>query len=106
MDEVQVTDSPERSRFEITVDGHLAGFADYRRREDRVILTHTEIDSAYQGQGLAGRLTGTTLDAIRAEGRRVTPLCPYIANYITKHREYADLVDERYPGKFTAGGGA
>jgi predicted GNAT family acetyltransferase len=30
---------------------------------------------------------------VRAEGSRVVPLCPFIASYIERHAEYADLVD-------------
>ncbi|HTK62476.1 MAG TPA: GNAT family N-acetyltransferase [Pseudonocardia sp.] len=94
--DVSVTDAPERSRYEITVDGKLAGFADYRTRADRVVITHSEIDDAYQGRGLAGRLTRTALDDIRAKDLLVTPLCPYTASYIRKHPEYVDLVDDNH----------
>lgn len=100
-DRVRVVDVPDSSRFEIRVDGALAGFADYRRRSDRVVLTHTEVDSAYQGQGLAGRLTREVLDRIRGEGLYVTPLCPYVADYIQQHPEYSDLVDERHRAEVT-----
>lgn len=93
---VVVADAPDRSRYEITVDGTLAGFADYRERDGRIVITHSEIDDAYQGRGLAGRLTRTALDDIRARGLLVAPLCPYTASYIRKHPEYVDLVDEKH----------
>jgi hypothetical protein len=32
----QVRDNPELARFEISVDDRLAGYAQYRRRSDRV----------------------------------------------------------------------
>jgi hypothetical protein len=91
-----VTDVPERSRYEIAVDGQLAGFADYRTSADRIVITHSEIDDAYQGRGLAGTLTRYALDDIRAKGLLVTPLCPYTSGYIRKHPEYVDLVDEQH----------
>lgn len=90
---VRVTDRSDRSRFEITVDGVLAGFAEYRRSPGRVVITHTEIDDAHQGRGLAGRLTAGALDAVRREGALVTPLCEYTAAYLGKHPEYQDLLD-------------
>ncbi|MCX2732606.1 GNAT family N-acetyltransferase [Saccharopolyspora sp. NFXS83] len=92
---VRVTDRSDRSRFEITVDGVLAGFAEYRRTPGRVVITHTEIDDAHQGRGLAGRLTAGALDVVRDEGALVTPLCEYTAAYIGKHPQYQDLVDDR-----------
>ena len=91
-----VTDAPERSRYEITVDGKLAGFADYRTHPDRIVIIHSEIDDSYQGRGLAGMLTRTALDDIRAKGLLVTPQCPYTASYIRKHPEYVDLVDDKH----------
>lgn len=93
---VVVTDVDERSRFEITVDGTLAGFADYRAAPGRLVITHSEIDGAYQGRGLAGTLTKAALGSIRQRGLLVTPRCPYTASYIRKHPEYVDLVDETH----------
>lgn len=89
-----IADAPGRSRFEIRVDGDLVGFADYRRRPGRLALTHTEVDDAHQGRGLAARLTRFALDAVREQGLQVNPICPYVADYIRRHPEYADLVHE------------
>lgn len=98
---VHVTDKPDRNRFEITVDGQQAGFAEYRSRPGRVVLTHTEVDDAFQGQGIAGKLTRAALDSIREQGKQVTPLCPYVAEYIKKHPEYGDMVDEAHRAAVT-----
>ncbi|WP_028924596.1 GNAT family N-acetyltransferase [Pseudonocardia acaciae] len=97
--EVLVRDAPDRSRFEITVDGKLAGFSEYRSRPGRIVFTHTEVDDAYQGRGLAGRLVRAALDRARRLELEVTPLCPYVANYIRRHPEYLDLVDEHHRGQ-------
>lgn len=93
--DVQVVRDPERKRFEIVVDGALAGFAQYQYQPGRVVFTHTEIDPAHQGRGWAGRLARAALDAARDEGLRVVPRCWFIADYIRKHPEYVDLVDEQ-----------
>jgi len=65
-----------------------------RRRIRRLLFTHTEVDDAYQGQGVAGQLARSVLDAARQRSLTVTPQCDYIAGYIGKHSEYADLVGE------------
>jgi predicted GNAT family acetyltransferase len=88
-----VRDDPQLLRFEIHDDGKLAGFAQYVRRPGRIFFVHTEIDPAFEGRGLGSRLAAGALDATRATGERVVPLCPFIAQYIERHREYADLVD-------------
>lgn len=92
-DEIEVVDTPEDRRFVIRVDGTDAGFAEYTRRGDRLILTHTEIDPAFEGRGLGSRLARAALDAARAAGDAVVPLCPFMAGYVEKHDEYDDLVD-------------
>jgi uncharacterized protein len=88
-----VRDNTERRRFEVVVDGDVAGFAEYQRRGGRIIFVHTQIDAAHEGQGLASTLARAALDAAREAGEPVIPLCPFIAAYIERHEEYADLVD-------------
>ena len=91
-----VQDDPDHSRYEIRVDGEVAGVADYRRRDDRITFTHTEVDDAYEGQGLGSQLVRTVLDEARAAGLAVHPSCPFIADYIRQHPDdYLDLVPER-----------
>lgn len=89
----EVRDNAERRRFEVVVDGGVAGFAEYQRRGGRIIFVHTQIDPAHEGQGLASALARAALDAARETGEPVVPLCPFIAAYIERHEEYADLVD-------------
>ena len=92
---IEVRDNPERTRFEISSDGAAAGFAQYVTRPGRVIFVHTEIDPAFEGQGLGSALAKAALDHVRAQGARVVPLCPFIARYIERHPDYADLVDHQ-----------
>jgi uncharacterized protein len=90
---IDIVDVPERGAFEIRVDGKPAGHADYKRDGNRRIFTHTEIDPAFGGQGLGGKLAAFALDATRAAGERIVPRCPFIRGYLGKHPEYADVVD-------------
>jgi hypothetical protein len=89
---VTVFDVPEWGRFEIHVDGKLAGFAAYRIGPGTITFTHTEIDDAYGGRGLGGTLARAALDAARARGLRVVPECPFIRRWIGRHEDYQDLV--------------
>ena len=59
----------------------------------RILFVHTEIDPAFEGRGLGSQLASAALDATRATGERIVPFCPFIANYVEHHPEYADLVD-------------
>lgn len=91
--DVGVLDVPERSRFEIRVDGELAGFTEYRRRPGLIAFTHTLIDPRFEGRGLASRLVQTALSEARSAGLAVLPFCPFVRVYIAGHsEEYLDLV--------------
>ena len=84
---------PARSRYEVTVDGELAGFAEYRQVEGARVFTHTEVLDAFEGKGVGSTLARGALEDVRASGRRLVALCPFIAAYLENHGEYADLVD-------------
>ena len=90
-----VTDAPERDRYELSVDGEVVGFAAYQRRDDRLVLTHTEVDEDREGQGLGSRLATGVLDDLRQRGLRAVVRCPFIGAYVERHPEYADVVDDR-----------
>jgi predicted GNAT family acetyltransferase len=93
MSQVEVRNAPEQSRYEVHVDGRLAGFAAYSLQADTIVFTHTEVDDDLEGQGIGSALARGALDDVRAAGeRRVVPRCPFIAGWIDKHPEYADLV--------------
>ena len=95
-----VVDNPNGREFELRDGSKVIGSAKYllyRPSEDqpkRVIFYHTVVDDAYAGQGLAARLAGHALDATVAAGRRIVPVCPYIATYLRQHPEYAGQVDQ------------
>ncbi len=89
----QVLDNAAESRYEVFSDGRLAGFALYRLHRDRVTMYHTEIDPAFEGEGLGSELAREALGDIRSRGLMVEPLCPFIAAFIRDHAdEYLDLV--------------
>ena len=88
------TDNPAASRYELHVDGDLAGFVDYQLRGKVISLIHTEIEPAFQGAHLATILARFSLDHARKRGLAVLPYCPYISSWMRKHPEYADLVPE------------
>ena len=96
MTDVTVRDNPGLSRFEAYVDGRLAGFSAYELTDGVITFTHTEVDDAFEGQGVGSALVRWELDFVRAEGgRRVRPLCPFVRAWIDKHPDYADLT--RHP---------
>ena len=90
----EVRDQPDLQRFEIRVDGELAGFARYVRKGGRIYFVHTEIEPEFEGQGVGTVLARDALDSVRATGEPVVPLCPFIAAFIEHHPDYNALVDK------------
>ena len=73
-----VFDNVAEHQFELVVDGFTA-FAAYQRDGNAIVFTHTEVPPELQGQGVGSALARGALDAARAEGAEVVPLCPFIA---------------------------
>jgi predicted GNAT family acetyltransferase len=90
--ELTVRDAPERSRFEVYEADELAGFVDSVRRGDAVALPHTEVDPPRGGRGVATALVRSALTALRERDESVLPQCPFVAAFIRKNPEFADLV--------------
>ncbi|REE98978.1 GNAT family N-acetyltransferase [Thermomonospora umbrina] len=88
----EISDNAAESRYEIRLDGRLAGFAEYRLRDDTVAFTHTEIDPEFGGRGLGSALARGALDDVRSRSLRAVPHCSFIKGYIDRHPEYAELV--------------
>jgi uncharacterized protein len=97
---VTVVDVSERSRFEVLVDGEIAGFTEYRRRPGLIAFIHTLIDPRFEGQGLGSQLVRTALSEARSDRLSVLPFCPFVRSYIAGHTEYLDLVPEKMRAQF------
>jgi len=89
-----VSDNPTADRYEVHVDGALAGFADRHQRGEVLTLPHTVVDPQFQGRGLAALLVRRALDDARRLGLTVAPTCSYVASYISEHPDDLDLVPE------------
>jgi predicted GNAT family acetyltransferase len=86
-----VRDNPAENRFELEVSGHLA-VAYYQLAPGIITFTHTEVPPALGGQGVGSRLIKGALEQVRARGLKVVAKCDFVAGYIGKHKEFADLV--------------
>ena len=84
--------NPERSRYEISLDGNVVGIADYYESGDSLVFPHTEIDAEMRGQGLGEQLVRAALDDVRATGRKIVPRCWFVAEFVELNPAYGDLV--------------
>jgi hypothetical protein len=88
--EIVVRDNASEHRYDILVDGDLAGFAVYRDEPGRRIFVHTKVDPDYEGQGIGSSLARGALEDARARGLATVARCPFIAAYVARHPEFAN----------------
>ncbi len=86
-----LTNNTALNRFEMPVDGQIA-FVVYRRHGDVLQLNHAEVPTVLEGRGIGSQLVRATLDHVRVEGLKVVPRCPFIASFMRRNPEYADLL--------------
>ncbi|MGD9949947.1 MAG: GNAT family N-acetyltransferase [Desulfobulbus sp.] len=79
-------------RFECIIDGKTA-FLEYKTQGPGVLVfPHTYVPPELRGRNLAAILTRFALDDARQQGKKVTPLCSYVAVFMERHKEYKDLM--------------
>jgi predicted GNAT family acetyltransferase len=79
--------------YTIAVDDKAVGHADYADRGDQRVFYHTVIDPEFGGRGLATILLEEALNAARADGKRIVPVCSMVGTVLKKHPEFDDVTD-------------
>lgn len=92
MADVQVIDNAAAGRFEVELDGEVA-FAEYRLKDDKIILPHTVVPPAFEGKGVASALAKAAFGYARERKLTVVPTCPFMSAWVKKHPEQQDIVD-------------
>lgn len=79
-------------RFESTV-GHQKVFIDYKERNQKIYLIHTEVPEELTGQGIQSALIEQTLHAIEEKGYKLVALCPAVVAFIRRRPQWKRIVD-------------
>lgn len=87
--------APDRHRYEIRDGQAVIDYALYRLPPGghHVDFIHTEVNEDYNGRGLGSTLVAFALEDAQAASKRIIPHCPYVAAWIKRHPEYADVTD-------------
>ena len=99
---LDISNDQVNSRFEAYIGGKTA-FLVYRRMPGKLVLVHTEVPTAFAGQGIGSKLVRTGIEYAREQGLTVVPLCAFATDYLRRHQEYADLVHPDYRTRLTEG---
>ena len=68
------------------------GVAEFDAQDGRWSITHTEVDPAYGGQGIARRLIEEIIAEARRTGKKIVPVCSYAEKMMTGKEEYRDVL--------------
>jgi uncharacterized protein len=88
---LELINNREASRFEVPLGKDFA-FIDYDKEGNVYYFNHTEVPIENEGQGIASKMTKMALEAVKAEGAQLVPLCPYTRAYLERHPEYNVIV--------------
>jgi len=86
-----VLDNAEEGRFELKLEGQTA-YVYYELKPGKITFMHTDVPLVMSGKGVASRLIKGALEQARARGLKVVADCPFVAGYLGKHPEFADLI--------------
>ena len=79
-------------RLTLVIDGRPAAFIEYYLFGRVAIVTHTEVNTGHEGQGMGTKIACRTLDRFDAKGYQVVPVCGFLAEQIRRHPQYLHLL--------------
>jgi uncharacterized protein len=93
---ITVQENTSANRFEAIDDsGVVAGFVDYRDGGGERDLVHTEVDDAFEGQGVGSALARESVEQSLSSGLAVVASCSFIKGYVERHPELAEQISLR-----------
>jgi predicted GNAT family acetyltransferase len=88
----RVFDNADELRYEIHVNGDLAGYIRYRVERDAVVLVHTDVEPRWEGGWVGRALVRGALEDLRARRLNVAVICPYIREFVRENEVYSSFV--------------
>lgn len=89
--QIQVVHNRSQQRFEVRMDDYVS-FLSYSFRANKVLFDHTYVPPRFRGKGVAAALARAALTEAREQGWRIVPQCSYVASFIERNPEFADLL--------------
>lgn len=91
---MQITeeDSASGGRYVATLDGAEAEMTFSRASPKMIIIDHTGVPDSLRGKGVGQALALHAVEAARAGGWKIIPLCPFFKAQAQRHPEWRDVV--------------
>jgi predicted GNAT family acetyltransferase len=89
--DIELINNEAIHNFELFVNGHRA-FIDYKTKDNKIYLIHTEVPAELKGLGVAEALVEKIFNYIEQHQLKMVPLCSYIQIFLKRHPEWNRLV--------------
>jgi predicted GNAT family acetyltransferase len=96
--EATIRDNAESLCYDALVGDEVIGTLVYQRSGPRIVFLHTIVEPEFRGRGVGSTLVREALDDVRAKGLTLSNYCGFVAEFVTAHPGYADLIDAEHPG--------
>jgi predicted GNAT family acetyltransferase len=90
-DELKLQVNAASNRLELAV-GASTAFIEYKLSDNTLFLIHTEVPHELEGKGVGGAIVQKALQYAKDSGYKIVPLCPFVQTYLSRHKEWNDLV--------------
>ena len=90
-DDIELVNNEAIHNFELVVDGHRS-FIDYKIKDNKIYLIHTEVPAELEGRGVAAAIVEKALTFIEQKGLKLVPLCAYVQFFLKRHPEWNRLL--------------
>ncbi len=61
---------------------------------DTLVVNHTGVDEALQGQHVGEQLVEAVVAQARAEGKKIVPTCSFARAILERKKEFSDVLDQ------------
>lgn len=82
----------DEKRFVMDVDGHMAK-VDYRHRDGKLWLVHSEVPLSLRGQGFGKILVEKTFEKLTEEGYEAVAVCPFIRKVASRSPHWKEIIE-------------
>lgn len=91
---MQITEEngPSGGRYIASLDGAEAEMTFSRASPQLIIIDHTGVPDSLRGKGVGQALALHAVEAARAGGWKIIPLCPFFKAQAQRHQEWRDVV--------------
>ena len=86
-----IADHAADNRFVMSFPGGEA-FAIYRKLDDQLVISHTEVPAAFRGRGIGAHLVEGIFRLARERGQRIVPACSFVADWARRHPGERDVL--------------